>query len=136
LTYIDIKNHNDEDNDSEDKYVICLNCKLTPEEIEANKQKRKAEIEAEVEARKARPRGHRRKLTDEEIVERELKKKRIQIGLKYWNKLERKAMKEKQEQEERKEQERKKKQEEYDSRKSYVTHCMNALNAKFMIGGF
>ncbi len=136
MTYIDIVNHNDEENDRKDKYVTCLNCKLSPAEVEANKQKRKAEIEAEVEARKARPRGHRRKLTDEEIKERDLKNKRIRIGLKYWNKLERKAMKEKQEQEEREERERKKKQEEYDSRKSYVTHCMNALKAKFMMGGF
>lgn len=136
MNYIDIVNHNNEENDSKDKYVTCLNCKLSPEEIEANKQKRKAEIEAEIEARKARPRGHRRKLTDEEIAEREQKKKRIRIGLKYWNKLERKAMKEKKEKEEREEQELKKKQEEYNSRKSYVTHCMNALNAKFMLGGF
>lgn len=111
MTYIDIKNHNDEENDSKDRYVICSNCKLSPEEIEANKQKRKAELEAEIEARKARPRGHRRKLTPEEIEERDLKNKRIRIGLKYWNKLERKAMKEKQEQEEREEQERKKQEE-------------------------
>ncbi len=72
MKYIDIENHDQEETTTL-KYVVCQNCKLTPEEIESQARKIRREREEELEARRKRPRGHRRRLTEDEVKDREIK---------------------------------------------------------------
>lgn len=66
---------------NEIKYIVCKNCKLTPEEIEAQARKLRREREAELEARRKRPRGHRRRLTEDEVKDREIKEMLLKVDI-------------------------------------------------------
>jgi hypothetical protein len=63
------------------KYIVCKNCKLSPEEIEEQARKIRREREAELEAQHKRPRGHRPKLTEDEVKDREIKEMLLKVDI-------------------------------------------------------